>query len=324
EEEQNKLMYDRYNKCRDMELDRFWKNSVFVWVFLSLCFGAFGIVLMDYYAQEGASKLDQNKAKIFLSAISFIGFTMSKIWIWMARGLKAWYEVYENAVWDLESKSNVFKFDRQYTIENYWNVKTNGLRPFNSDRISPSRIVILIGRLMALSWSSSLIVWLWNLCGCTWFETYKPNWIFWGIILVCSIIIWICYASVKTTTLRDTDEEKIFRKIRTYLMNDVVAPQQAESQSQDTNNTTQKTQARKTLKDIYLSVKDGKIEFFFANKDEKDLFKSVLDNYMEKEFDTYSDGKFKKIVKKITGLFKKESNRDDILKYENKKPKEAK
>lgn len=152
----NDNLYKRYCTCRDQELDRFWKNSVFVWCFLLLCFGAFGIIMTDYVSTipEGNSKIyiEKEQCMKLLSVISFFGFLISNIWVWMARGLKAWYEVYESAIWDMESKHNVFEFKRNYTIENYWGLKTNGYSSFSSDRLSPSKIVILIGHLLRIIW----------------------------------------------------------------------------------------------------------------------------------------------------------------------------
>ena len=80
----------------------------------------------------------------------------------MAQGLKAWYEVYENAIWDIEEKDNILNFDKKYTIENYWCVKDGRCRLFKSKRYSSSKIVILIGRLMSFVWLISLIVALYN------------------------------------------------------------------------------------------------------------------------------------------------------------------
>ena len=54
-----KDLYKRYCDCRDQELDRFWKNSTYVWIFLAVCFGAFGQVILKYF------ELEQNTSKYF-------------------------------------------------------------------------------------------------------------------------------------------------------------------------------------------------------------------------------------------------------------------
>ena len=152
----NDNLYKRYCTCRDQELDRFWKNSVFVWCFLLLCFSAFGLIITEYVSTipKGNTKIyiEKEKCKTLLAIIAYFGLLISNIWVWMARGLKAWYEVYESAIWDMESKSNVFGFARNYTIDNYWNIKEKKIPFFCSDSISPSKIVILIGHLLRAFW----------------------------------------------------------------------------------------------------------------------------------------------------------------------------
>ena len=104
-------LYKRYNQCRDAELDRFWKNSVFVWVFLALCFAAFGSLFKDHNMPTKAMDIANTSNETYylsLSVISLIACILSWIWVWMARGLKAWYEVYETAIWDIESFKNEF------------------------------------------------------------------------------------------------------------------------------------------------------------------------------------------------------------------------
>ena len=123
-EKKLKELYTRYNKCRDLELDRFWKNSVFVWCFLLLCFTALGKIVFDYNTQYDLQLLHKGLKEedyyLFALIISIIGLIFSHIWVWMARGLKAWYEVFEMAIWQMETKDNVFDFSPEYTINNFW------------------------------------------------------------------------------------------------------------------------------------------------------------------------------------------------------------
>ena len=241
----------------------------------------------------------------------------------MARGLKAWYEVYEAAVWDLESKSNVFDFDRRYTIENYWSVKTNGFRPFNSGRFSPSRIVILIGRLMSFAWIVSYGKWLYEYFDCTIKWGNNINWYFCITFSISILFVLLISFCVKTTTLRDSDDEILYRVIKNDLnANDF----EQKYCGKECKNITQETQEQSSVSDnksffpkLYLSVIDNKIEFFFASIDEKNKYESTLRKYMEKKFDQVEDNILIKFWNKIKRLFKKETKRDDILKFENMK-----
>lgn len=95
-----KELYTRYNQCRDLELDRFWRNSVFVWCFLLLCFTSFGMLVKDYNmpTKNVETKITKSDYYSFLTFISALGLILSNIWVWMAQGLKAWYEVFETAI----------------------------------------------------------------------------------------------------------------------------------------------------------------------------------------------------------------------------------
>lgn len=229
EQKKYKQLYDRYNQCRDAELDRFWKNSTFVWVMMALCYTAFGLLLSKYYGFDSkpseSRDFDDNmkdKFEIAFAIISIFGLLLSTIWIWMAQGLKAWYEVYEGAIWDIEEKDNILKFDKKYTIENYWSVK-NGWSPFKAKRLSPSKIVIFIGILMDIFWFISLSVCLYKYYGCDFikYEWFKPDFVTkhnnWSFGIIITIIIGVIYVTshfIRSSALRDCKEEKIYQYVR--------------------------------------------------------------------------------------------------------------
>ncbi len=219
EQKKLKQLYDRYNQCRDLELDRFWKNSVFVWVFLALCFTAFGTLVKDkYMPNKQLLPIDDDKYFLFLVIVSGIGLFLSFIWVWMARGLKAWYEVFEIAIWDMETNKNVFGYPSGYTIDSYWVVKDtkNDFQKLlvSSASISTSKIVILIGRFLILVWISAFLYSLWNYFDCfLYFDLSFEN-INWGFVISMVCTLWIiakCHLLVGSSTL-NTDEEKAFIK----------------------------------------------------------------------------------------------------------------
>ena len=320
EKEKFEKLLARYNQCRDLELDRFWKNSVFVWVFLALCFTALGTVFTEYSRIDCKRRIDKETCETVLPIIAFCGLFISKIWTWMARGLKAWYEVFEVAVWDMETKSNVLGYNRQHTVENYWTAKQNGINPFNSKPYSPTRIVILIGHLLSVIWLVLFLRFLYVSCNCVMpFEVsgnyfwsigawvisitiliiltlfrLKPKhygWYIGGCILVMSILVlllfvmnctiksdldicfnyWltlvlclfivmvICPFLVRSTTLRDDDENKIFANIRLKLR--------------------ENTQG--IPRDLYFEVKDWRIKFFFDNSSTKSFYRTTLQKLCE-------------------------------------------
>ena len=218
-------LYKRYNQCRDAELDRFWKNSVFVWVFLALCFAAFGTLVKDYNMHNvNLEKPSPEVYYLFLSIISAVGLILSWIWVWMARGLKAWYEVYETAIWDIESFKNEFNYPHQFTIDNYWGLKRSDCFIqrwfFDSKPFSPSKIVILIGWLLIFIWALAFIFSVYQFlvikrdlcsCGCI----HIPYWLpVVGIILFIIVVLWVFNRLLQSSSLRNKKHNDVYRMIR--------------------------------------------------------------------------------------------------------------
>lgn len=92
-------------------------------------------------------------------AIALLAIVFSIIWIMMAKGSKAWYEVYERKICNIEKEENL-KIPPKYQM------KTNDCTPWNLDanlittksgRYSVSRINILIGIILMITWTMILI-----------------------------------------------------------------------------------------------------------------------------------------------------------------------
>lgn len=83
--------------CRDFELQHVWQRSVFLTAFLLACFTAYGGLVA---AVLGKSVSPDNRWIVNGAAfgICIVGTILSLLWIMMAKGSKAWYERYENAI----------------------------------------------------------------------------------------------------------------------------------------------------------------------------------------------------------------------------------
>lgn len=159
-----KSIYNGYWECRDFELQHFWQRSVFLTAFLIACFAGYGglVVAALECANLSVQKLTLVNGIGF--AISLVGIVLSLLWIMMAKGSKAWYERWENAIdafcgrYENEAFtdpdvanvagfriSNIKGFERPAVSGWLW--RTDG-GPY-----SPSRINIAIGHLALVIWS---------------------------------------------------------------------------------------------------------------------------------------------------------------------------
>ena len=62
-------LYNIYNQNKNNELDRFWKNSMFVWTFIAICFTAYGTIILNF--KDINKNIFDNSSSYFLL---FFGF----------------------------------------------------------------------------------------------------------------------------------------------------------------------------------------------------------------------------------------------------------
>jgi len=174
---------DRLYKCRDLEISNLWQRSIFLSAFLILCFTGYAYILMNivdaYWGNNNMSQIQGsfnfvynnfpppnynklfylNMIAVFLGAISSF---FSTLWIMMAKGSKAWYEVYETAIGYFEEEhrealglpaENVMG---KMGIPKY--LLNNCLFSDNAGAYSPSKINIIIGQACLIIWASITIL----------------------------------------------------------------------------------------------------------------------------------------------------------------------
>lgn len=203
-----KDLYNKYYEGKEYHLKRFWENSIFVWTFLMVCFTAYGL-LMNKFLDKDIHCEVKPYFPIISSFICTIGIILSILWYKMTKASKAWFEVYENVIWELESLNNEFGYDSKYLIHNYWNTK-------DGERISsPSKIVIAIGALLIGFW---IIALCFGICVSAKIFEDKTMTILslCGLTLLC-LFGYIGAIDIKSSTIRDKDSEKTFCEIKKLL-----------------------------------------------------------------------------------------------------------
>lgn len=239
----NDILYNRYKQCRDQEIDRFWKNSVFVWTFLGMCFGAYSAL----FIAKDVPCCSQTYIPYIMLYICSLGFAVSFIWLWMARASKAWYEVFETAIWKMESCDQIITKSNDYLIHNFWSVKREkggkGYKNiFNSRPLSPSKIVIGIG------WN--LII-LWLMIGIFTIVRYSnglKGWAYLALVPIISII-YMRFCGIRSSTLRNLNEEDVYKALK------------------------------KDFKDLYFEVKFWNVLFYIPENNAIQSFKSIIDKF---------------------------------------------
>ena len=229
------MLYKRYCECRDKELDRFWKTSAFVWTFLGICFAADGILITKFLDKTLHNNYI-NEFPFFNSFICIIGFILSLIWLRMAKAEKVWYEIYEMAIWEIESYKKKFNVEKDLLIHNFWTARDRALGTF-----SPSKLVLAIGYVLMSFWCLMFVFGIYfgiediqdkvYDLGSTWIplesfpefiqEALIPN--IWEIVIVFGCIALIGFAiclfclalrKTRSSEIRSKDENEVFHLVR--------------------------------------------------------------------------------------------------------------
>ena len=88
-------MYFRICQCRDFEISHVWQRAIFLTAFMLGCFTAYGTVLKSLAGNHLPTSFSLNFIAL---VISMVGVIVSLFWILMAKGSKAWYELYESTI----------------------------------------------------------------------------------------------------------------------------------------------------------------------------------------------------------------------------------
>lgn len=152
--------YDRYKE----ELNRLWRNSLFIWGFEVLLFTGFGWLLGNaltgrkVYSLVPAMVYREEMSSLWpiaAGAICFLGFCVSAIWVALAKSSRTWQEWYEHQIGRLEGDNRYFLFDyQQYAM--------SGFRPESrfdkslwtliDGRFSPGKLNIFIAQCVLVLW----------------------------------------------------------------------------------------------------------------------------------------------------------------------------
>lgn len=212
----SKDIYRAYWHCRDFEITHLWQRSVFLTAFMVLCFSAYGHLAADMLA---ALRTPPSETYWLIAhggaiLISLIGTALSLLWIMMAKGSKAWVEIYESAIaayeendayvneMEKEKKIGSFQFDTLEKFNTKLNEKNFSEFILNSQggAYSPSRINWTIGLVTLFIWAIFIlahIIFVWRIEPC------------WSIgfalisVVIYALMLILLFSIAKSKTLSD-------------------------------------------------------------------------------------------------------------------------
>ncbi|MDR0829283.1 MAG: hypothetical protein LBN95_04115 [Prevotellaceae bacterium] len=134
---------------RNLEIKNLWQRSIFLATFMVMCFGAYGKIFETLlnYSQCNEKIAILHSAAIF---VGIVGLLISILWVMMSKSSKAWQEVYEITLKELELELEIPEKYRMGNV-NHSGTDTN-IFSCNAGKYSPSKINIAIGHISFFIW----------------------------------------------------------------------------------------------------------------------------------------------------------------------------
>lgn len=141
-------------KLRKFEVQNLWQRSIFLAAFIAILLTGYGH-LIDKLLSEPEKWLTYSFSQslsihMICCLLSFLGSIFSVIWVMMAKGSKAWYEIHERRIHEIEEELNVAESYRMKPGAP-WDLD-NSLYSYEAGCYSVSRINILLGQVLLIVW----------------------------------------------------------------------------------------------------------------------------------------------------------------------------
>jgi len=149
-----KELREEFYKIRKFEIQNLWQRSIFLAAFIAILLTGYGH-LIDKLLPESEKWLTDSHSQslnihIICSLLSFLGSIFAVIWVMMAKGSKAWYEIHERRIRIIEKEIQIRE---EYRMKRGapWKLN-NSLFSCEPGSFSVSRINILLGQILLVAW----------------------------------------------------------------------------------------------------------------------------------------------------------------------------
>ena len=193
-------IWDKMYQCRDFEISHFWQKAVFLFGFMSLCFAAYGALVLKVVEIEEDKTASLSYLYQYMLGVSVLGIIISVLWVYMMKGSKAWFEVYEKSIYAIENE--IFRWENKKYVMGQWAKRMRsdfgfGFWNTKGGAFSPSKINIVIGWILFVVWAMCGIVSVYNwwIISIFDFSEYVPFMI--SVLVVC-VVSWVLWCVLRT------------------------------------------------------------------------------------------------------------------------------
>ena len=145
-------------QLRTFEIQNLWQRSIFLVTFIVILLTGYGYLIEKLLFEYDKWATDNGLRLIIThtvcATLSLLGSIFSVIWIMMAKGSKAWYEIHERRIRKIEKK---LQFPHEYRMRPGapWDIN-DSLFSCQPGSYSVSRINILLGQILLIAWEVTL------------------------------------------------------------------------------------------------------------------------------------------------------------------------
>lgn len=155
-----KSIHDGLWERRSLEINLLWTRLTMLGTFMALTYTGYGVLLMKI----GDKMPDWSVFNLLAIGMGCLGILFSTLWTLMAKGSKAWFELYEAAIDNFQENSAFLgAFGHKEEMLGYLNFKSRKIGlfrpPVDSDLFSPlagrfsvSKIPIVMGQMSLAGW----------------------------------------------------------------------------------------------------------------------------------------------------------------------------
>jgi len=150
-----KEIREGFYKIRKFEIQNLWQRSIFLATFTVILFTGYGSLVEKLISYDEYQSIT---AHIICCLLTFLGSIFSIIWIMMAKGSKAWFEIYERRIIDIESEPTL-RIPQKFQMSKGapWS-RNDSLWSLEPGAYSVSKINILLGQVLRVTWLIAFII----------------------------------------------------------------------------------------------------------------------------------------------------------------------
>lgn len=145
-----KELRKEFYKIRKFEIQNLWQRSIFLITFIVILITGYANLIEKLLLERDKWLTNSDFSDIHIHVIccilAILGFIFSSIWIMMAKGSKAWYEIYEKRICQIEKELQV-RAEYKMQPGAPWRLD-NSFLSTDPGTYSVSRINIMLGQIL--------------------------------------------------------------------------------------------------------------------------------------------------------------------------------